>query len=93
MKLSEKEVLVIIGMAILKNKKDCKDLLTDENGEYTEVNIDAMWNRALGTLIMIETILTDYVKTELGTSGLSLVPDEIDKDEVCMFTDENGRML
>lgn len=85
MKLSEKEVLVMIGMAILDGKNDCRELM---GGGWWH-----LWNRTLGTLIMIETILTDYVKTELGTSGLSLVPDESEDDEVCMFTDENGRML
>lgn len=95
MKLSEKEVLVMIGIAILDGKNDCRELMGGDGGTCDDTNLESVMSRTVGTLYLVEKILIAYIEHQnsRGEPTLATDSDESEDDEVCMFTDENGRML
>lgn len=95
MKLNANETLVMIGMAILDGKSDCRNLMGGDGGTCTDDNIEKVMSRTVDTLSIIEKILMSYIEYQnsLEKPTLATGKDEVEEDEVCMFTDENGRML
>lgn len=89
-KINANEALVMIGMAILDGKNDCRELMGGDGCTCDDTNLESVMSRTVGTLYLVEKILIAYIEHQNSLDKPTLATD------IIMYNpthDEDGRIL